>query len=75
MIKSELIKIFRKKFKTKISERRITKLSSYNFKKWDSLEHINLLMIIEKKFKIKLKFSEMIELNSFQKIEKFLKKK
>ena len=73
-IKKSLILIFKKKFNLKISDQRITKLSNLNFKKWDSLEHINLLMMVEKKFKIKFKFSDITELNSFYKIEKFLNK-
>ena len=73
-IKKSLILIFKKKFDLKISDQRITKLSNSNFKKWDSLEHINLLMMVEKKFKIKFKFSDITELNSFNKIEKFLNK-
>ncbi|MDB3987468.1 acyl carrier protein [Candidatus Pelagibacter sp.] len=73
-IKKNLILIFKKKFNLKISDQKIIKLSNSNFKKWDSLEHINLLMMVEKKFKIKMKFHEITELNSFHKIEKFLNK-
>lgn len=73
-IKKNLILIFKKKFHLKISDQKIIKLSNSNFKKWDSLEHINLLMMVEKKFKTKFKFREITELNSFSKIEKFLSK-
>lgn len=73
-IKKNLILIFKKKFHLKISDQKIIELTYSNFKKWDSLEHINLLMMVEKKFKIKFKFHEITELNSFSKIEKFLSK-
>ena len=73
-IKKNLILIFEKKFNLKMSDQRISKLSNSSFKKWDSLEHINLLMMVEKKFKIKFKFRDITELNSFNKIEKFLNK-
>ncbi len=73
-IKKNLILIFKKKFNLKMSDQRISKLSNSSFKKWDSLEHINLLMMVEKKFKIKFKFRDITELNSFNKIEKFLNK-
>lgn len=39
---------------------------------WDSLKHIELMMIIEEKFGIVLETEEMIEMTSFKDIKRIL---
>jgi acyl carrier protein len=41
--------------------------------KWDSINHIRIILEIQKKFKIKIPNSKFSELNSFNKIENYLK--
>lgn len=50
------------------------KLSSKNCKKWDSLNHVKLILAIEKKFKIKIKPEISLNLLSYSKFLSYLKK-
>jgi acyl carrier protein len=53
----------------------INQTSSMNdFAKWDSLKHLNLMLEIEKQFKKKINTSKMADLNSVDKILKFIEK-
>ena len=65
------IKIFKnKKLKIKLNS------SAKNIKNWDSLAHINIILNIERMFKIKFKVSEIAELkNVGEMIDLILKKK
>ena len=45
-----------------------------DFAKWDSLKHLNLMLEIEKQFKKKINTSKMADLNSVDKILKFIEK-
>jgi len=74
-VETMLIKIFEKKFNLKNKKNKILKLSASNFKKWDSLEHLKIIMEIERKFKKKFTFTEIINCNSFKKICETLEKK
>lgn len=47
-------------------------LNYKNVKKWDSLNHINLILSIESKFKIKITPEQNFKLNSYKKILLFL---
>ena len=49
-------------------------ISSSNLPKWDSLNHIKLIVSIEKKFNIKFESNIISELNSYLKILDYLKK-
>lgn len=43
---------------------------------WDSLQHIEIIALIEKEFKIKFEISEIIETqNEYLKLEKIIKEK
>ncbi len=42
---------------------------------WDSLSHLNFLLMIEEKFKIKFSLQEMTNIKSIQEIEIALEKK
>ena len=65
------IKIFKnKKLKIKFNS------SAKNIKNWDSLAHINIILNIERMFKIKFKVSEIAELkNVGEMVDLILKKK
>lgn len=67
-IQVNLIKIFINIFglnKKEITNKKIMNISEKNFKKWDSLRKLNLLISIEKQFEIKIKNSDVEKLNSF----------
>ena len=71
---SKIIKDCLKKFsKRKIKD--IEKLAIGSFKNWDSLAHLNLLMSIEKKLKIKFTIDEMTSLKNINQIIKVIKMK
>ena len=67
-IESEF-KIFFKRKKFSLS------LKIGDFNEWDSINHIQFLIALEKKFKIKFSVSEMLELKSIKDIIKTIKKK
>lgn len=68
-IKDTFIKVFN------LSEKKFNEnLSSKNFKKWDSLNHIKLIVNLEKKLKKKVSTGKIPELNSVKKIKNFFKK-
>tara|TARA_Y100000591_G_C21688846_1_gene622016 strand:- start:416 stop:646 length:231 start_codon:yes stop_codon:yes gene_type:complete len=48
-------------------------LNFKNVKNWDSVNHINLILSIESKFKIKITPEQNFNLNSYKKILLFLK--
>lgn len=48
--------------------------SSQNIKKWDSLAHIRIILLIEKNFKIKINTSQQAKLNSVKSIISYLSK-
>ena len=48
-------------------------LNSKNLKTWDSLNHVRLIVSLEKKFKTKIKNSDIIKLNSIKKIYNYFK--
>ena len=66
---------FNKHFKVNFKKKNFLNKNSYNFNKWDSLEHIKFILKIEKKFKCKFFVKEIIEINSIKKIIKILNNK
>ena len=67
----KLIKIISKV--TKINYKEINYESkASNFDRWDSLVNVNLMIEIEKKYKVKISPSLFETLNSVKKIAKFL---
>ena len=70
-IKEALKEIFNK---NKIPKK-IDKLKFGSFNNWDSLTHLNLLLLLEKKFKIKFSMEEMTSLKSINQIIRSIKKK
>lgn len=65
--------IFKKIFKIDINKIS-TKSSSKTISNWDSISHLNLIIEVEKKFKIKIKPDEAFKLDSYEAIFKYLKK-
>ena len=68
---NELKKIF--KSELKINVKKNSKI--YDYEKWDSIGNFNLLLSIEKKFKIKFNFQEFNKLNSLKEIKKVVTNK
>lgn len=73
-IESRLIKIFSTIFKLK-NRKKILNLKSKEFYNWDSLNHIKLIIYIEKEFNLKFGPKTFKEVDSFNKLKKFLIKK
>jgi acyl carrier protein len=70
----ELKKIFKNIFKIEMNK--INNKTSYkNIKKWDSLNHVKLIMAIESKFRISIDPDEALKLLNFKDILNFLYKK
>lgn len=62
-------KIFNKLLKKNSN---LKEINMQNCKNWDSLNHIKIILEIEKIFKIKIKPKDVVKLTSFKKIVKFL---
>ncbi len=72
-IKKKLDEIFYVVLKVPKSKKK-THLNFKNVKKWDSLNHINLILAIESSFKVKVTPEENLELITYKKIYTFLNK-
>ena len=75
MIEEKIFSCLKTIFDQEKIPKEITNLEYGNFKSWDSLAHLNLLLTIEKKFKIKFTLKEMYELRSVKEIIKLIEKK
>ena len=67
----DLIKIFKKELNIKVKE----DSKMYDFAKWDSMGNFNILLAVEKNFRIKFSSKEFNQIKSFKEILKFFKKK
>lgn len=67
----DLIKIFKKELNIKVN----SNSKMYDFVKWDSMGNFNILLAVEKNFKIKFSSKEFNEIKSFKEILKFVKQK
>jgi len=72
-ILKEIKIILKKKFNitTKITPETILS----ELKKWDSLMHLDFIMMLEKKFKKKFQLNEMFKIKKISEFEEILKKK
>ena len=70
-VESELKKIFKKEIGLNVKKR--SKI--YDYVKWDSMGNFNLLLSIEKNFKIKFSPKEFSKLNSYEEILKVVTKR
>ena len=68
-------KILQKVFKINLKKKNVLKLKIGDFKEWDSLGNFNLLLEIEKNFKIRFKQKELSSITSVNQIISYLKKK
>ncbi len=73
-INSDIQKILSQILKLKIIEIN-DQTSIFNTTKWDSLTQIQIIIALEKKFKIKFSQTEIFQLNNFMDIKKVLNKK
>jgi acyl carrier protein len=73
-MQKELDKILKKIFKNhkKIF---LDQDNAETIKDWDSLNHLNLILQISKKFSVKFTFNEMLKINNIGQLKKQLKKK
>ena len=74
MSNEKLKTIFIKHFKLK-KKIHAKKINNKDIKKWDSIEHLNIIMKIENIFKVKFTFDEIIKSNNYELICKILKSK
>tara|TARA_B100001758_G_C18149090_1_gene473068 strand:+ start:451 stop:678 length:228 start_codon:yes stop_codon:yes gene_type:complete len=59
------------KFKGKFND----KVSPKTYSDWDSLNHLNLINEVSKRFKIKFDFQEIIQINTIGDLKKKISKK
>ena len=72
-IENEVINIISKETKVKLAKN--SKINKLVLKfKWDSLQHIKIIIAIEKKFKVKIGISVVDKLHDIKSIINFLKK-
>ena len=63
-IKNKLETLFKNTFNIKNKD--ISKASQNNLKNWDSVNHMNLILAIEKEFDITLDNNDVIKLSDFR---------
>ena len=64
MIKKNLSNCLKEVFRKERIPKNIENLQFGSFDTWDSLYHLNLLLLIEKKFKVKIPFLRVFGRNS-----------
>ena len=74
-INFKIEKILKKTLKVNLNNKDISKLKIGDFKEWDSLGNLNLLLEIEKSFNVRFKPKELSSINSIKQITDYLKKK
>ena len=70
------IKLYNEAFKKTfgIKEKKLKKLKYQDVESWDSVGHMNLMAVLEKKFKIEMDIDDIIDFSSYEKGRKILKK-
>lgn len=58
----------------KIEKKHLSKINYNKSDFWDSLSHMNLIGEIEKKYKVKLGYKEMINMTNYKNIIQIIKK-
>ena len=74
IVEKKLLQVFKLIFKLK-DKKKILEIKKNNFTKWDSLNHIKLMIYIENDLDIKFGVKKFNEVDSFKKILNFLIKK
>jgi|TARA_B110000858_G_C17384207_1_gene285182 acyl carrier protein len=72
-IENEVIKIISKETKIKLTKNNKATKTVLQFR-WDSLQHIKIIIAIEKKFKVKIGISAVDKLHDIKSIVNFIKK-
>tara|TARA_Y100000992_G_C20893924_1_gene317703 strand:- start:146 stop:376 length:231 start_codon:yes stop_codon:yes gene_type:complete len=75
MVDKKIINALNKVFPKNKLPKNIDNLKIGSFKTWDSLAHLNFLLIIEKQFKIKFSINEMTTLKKIKDIKKKIQSK
>lgn len=57
-----------------VKETKLKKLKYQDVKSWDSVGHMNLMSVLEKKFKIEMNIDDIVDFSSYEKGKKILKK-
>tara|TARA_B110000305_G_C18900396_1_gene386107 strand:+ start:149 stop:385 length:237 start_codon:yes stop_codon:yes gene_type:complete len=57
-----------------IKEIKLKKLNYQGVKSWDSVGHMNLISVIEKKFDIEMDIDDIVDFSGYEKGKKILKK-
>ena len=57
-----------------IKEIKLKKLNYQGVKSWDSVGHMNLISVIEKKFNIEIDIDDIVDFSGYEKGKKILKK-
>jgi len=70
------IKLYNEAFKKTfgVKEKKLKKLKYQDVESWDSVGHMNLMAVLEKKFKIEMDIDDIIDFSSYEKGRKILKK-
>jgi acyl carrier protein len=70
------IKLYNEAFKKTfgIKETKLKKLKYQDVESWDSVGHMNLMSVLEKKFKIEMNIDDIVDFSSYEKGKKILKK-
>ena len=73
-VNNKIIYALKKTFTKSKIPKKIENLKIGDLKEWDSLGHVNLLLEIEKIFKLKFESKIFLSLDSIKKIKKYLPK-
>tara|TARA_Y100000996_G_scaffold311368_1_gene247775 strand:- start:209 stop:454 length:246 start_codon:yes stop_codon:yes gene_type:complete len=73
IIEKKIILCLKKVFKNEKLPKNIYKLKIGSFKSWDSLAHVNLLLLIEKEFKVKLPLNNIYKIRTINEIKRIIK--
>ena len=73
LLEKKIISCISKVLNLKISQLN-QKSSAKNIKNWDSMNHVRIIVGLEKEFKIKINTSIALELNSIKKIISYINK-
>ena len=69
MIKKNLSNCLKEVFRKEKIPKNIESLKFGSFDSWDSLAHLNLLILIEKNFKVKFSVKEMYKIKTIKAIQ------
>ena len=73
LLEKQIISLISKILTLKVSQLS-QKSSAKNIKNWDSMNHVKIIVGLEKEFKVKINTSRAMELDSIKKIVNFVNK-